>query len=237
MKHEEIQRPLKLSTKEQFTEIEAPYLEARQTEDDALIDLLISPFLLTGENADASQITGFDEETAHHCYQAFNQMTYSVGKMVRLAELNRDHLGRFIHRYFQQHDPCEVADRNADCRKLNPNKMKEGTLQLTFANLRNILSCIVKTDERFHDLAGLQMPEHRSNFTKVYQNYITDRDRYTHGILFFKYPSLEPLLRVRSGKKLRYITLNENIFLDNLRTFQYLTNLVKEMKELLKNSE
>jgi hypothetical protein len=49
----------------------------------------------------------------------------------------------------------------------------------------------VKTDDFFHSIKGLETKDERKIFTSIYKNFIDDRDKFTHGILFFQSLSMK----------------------------------------------
>jgi hypothetical protein len=216
-----------------FVEFAVPYLEAFNKETDEFLDILVAPTLIISEQKEENKKFQlpidqklFDKER----YYDFNNHTYSLGKLVRLAELNLDILRKFINLYFVHNNFENVANRNSDCRKLNEYNISDDFNKLTFGNLRNILSCIVKTDDFFHSIKGLETKDERKIFTSIYKNFIDDRDNFTHGILFFQYTNFEPILRVIHENQSQYITYSKEIFTDSLKTFQYLTRIISMMR-------
>lgn len=197
-----------------------------------LVDLLIAPTLVLSDKKNSLPIDTkmFNEDT----YNRFNNFTYSLGKMVRLAELNLDTLFDMIGLYIYLTPVEEILKRNTDCKKLEEYDIENKFNTLTFGQLRNILSCIIKTDTDLHKISGLTTPEERKNFTRVYKNYIDDRDCYTHGILFFLYPLMEPILRVKTHKGDNiYVKYEKDVFTCNLLTHNYLTKIISDIREYL----
>jgi hypothetical protein len=240
MKLKDIKRPelIPLSEDGMRIEISMPR-DFHNEENKELIDILIAPTLVLSDTKDADgkfdlpiDPKMFTEDT----FKRFNNFTYSLGKMVRLAEMNLDSLIGVIGLYIHIVPVKELLIRNADCQKLSDYDIESKFEKLTFGNLRNILSCIIKTDTELHQINGLTTPEERKNFTSVYRNYIDDRDCYTHGILFFLYPSMEPILRVKTHKGDNiYVKYEKDIFTHNLHTYNYLTKILSEIREYLQN--
>jgi len=164
----------------------------------------------------------------------FNGYTYGIGKIVRLAEINSDHLHNFITDYFFKNDIKDFYQRNANCAKVREYKIEEKSAHLTFGNLKNILRLIIKTDAAFYEIEELNDSNKRSNFRKTYDNYVVDRDRFTHGKLFFLYPDFNPILRIKEkdGKDC-YINYSQEIFLSNLHTYDYLEKVLAKMTQVL----
>lgn len=238
MKLSDIKRPELITISEEGirVEISAPRdIYKNKTKD--IIDILIAPTLVLSDKKEGDgkfplpiDPKMFNEDT----YKRFNNFTYSLGKMVRLAELNLDTLIGMVGLYFHITPVEEILKRNADCQKLKDYDIEKNFNKLTFGNLRNILSCIIKTDTELHNLPGLTTSEERKNFTSVYKNYIDDRDCYTHGILFFLYPSMEPILRVKTHKGDNiYVKYEKDVFTHNLLTYNYLTKIISDIREYL----
>lgn len=96
MKVADIKRPPVLLVNEDAltTEISSPQ-NVYDKETGKLVDILIAPTLIITEKAEGDPKFNlpigpnmFTEDR----YKSFNQFTYSIGKMVRLAELNLDEL-------------------------------------------------------------------------------------------------------------------------------------------------
>jgi hypothetical protein len=238
MKKEFIKRPKQIPINEKSLRMEI-YLP-KQIFDDLtgeLIDILIAPSLVLSEQKGNDEKFPipidhkmFNDET----YKRFNNFTYSLGKMVRLAELNLDNLIGVVKHYNHLTSMEEILKRNSDCQKLKEYDIENNFHKLTYGNLRNILSCIVKTDKDLYSIEGLETTACRKNFTTVYKNYIDDRDCYTHGILFFLYPSMEPILRVKTNEGNNiYIKYEKEVFTHNLMTFEYLSKIIADIRQRL----
>lgn len=202
-----------------------------------LVDIFIAPTLIISKNYDAD--SGDDNSTSHYSalfntgiYKKFNDLTYRIGKLVRLAELNFDYLKYVISRYINKHPVAEIIDRNADCRALQKHDIEHKLDNLSIGILRSILSCIIKTDTQLHQIHGLENAASRKGFTKLYQHYIEDRDKYTHGILFFLYPDFAPALRVNSSTKgMHYVTCTKEVLNHNLMTYNYINSILREIEK------
>jgi hypothetical protein len=161
-----------------------------------------------------------------------------VGKMVRLAEINNDHLHSFIKEYFHKNDLESFYHRSADCEKIREYDV-EGKIEfLTYGNLKNIFGLIIKTDTSFHEIDELDDATKRKQLRRIYENYVVDRDRFTHGKLFFLYPHFNPVLRIRGNDgKDYYINYSKEIFLSNLETFDFLEVVLTKMNSVLDNKK
>ena len=108
---------------------------------------------------------------------------------------------------------------------------------LTFGELRNVFSCIIKTDKEFEQFFELDSGEKRNKFSKAFDNYIVDRDCYTHGILSFLYPKFEPILKVKPpNSEEHYIGLSEKILRDNLLTYEFIDKILDEIIQVWQNN-
>ena len=164
----------------------------------------------------------------------FNGYTYGIGKIVRLAEINNDKLQKFITKYFQNNLLEEFFAKSADCEKMRVYKIEEKLNTLTYGNLVNILRNIIKVDDSFNTISVLSTNKKRKDFRTRYVEYVKDRDAFTHGLLYFKYPEFEPILRIKNTTgKSYYINYSKEIFISNLKIFNYLTNALSEMTDVV----
>ena len=234
----DIKRPeiLEINSSDLNVEL-STYQRIHYEEDDELVDIFIAPTLvISQEDSNDGKFNlpidskMFDQEV----YKKFNRLTYSLGKMVRLAEYNADRLSKLIGQYLSVYPSDEVLNRNGDCKKCLQYEVDENFGKLTFGNLKSILSCIIKTDTNLHSVPELDTTGKRKEFTKIYHNYIEDRDRFTHGILFFLYPDLAPILRVKTKESEdQYITYSKEVFLSNLETFDYLDSVLSKIRAVI----
>lgn len=237
-----ISRPVKRTIeKTDINVLTASFFTKRDVvnEKNEFIDTLIFPtiqFLKKKDNQQKFNLLIDENFFTKELGLKFNNYTYGIGKIVRLAEINNDRLSSFIKNYFDLNDLEQFYSRNAECKKLSEFEIaKKKINNLTFGNLVNILRNIVKTDNCFHSIEGLSSKSKRKKFRKIYVDYVEDRDCFTHGILFFEYPGFEPVLRVKSknGEEF-FINYSKEIFLSNLETFNYLFDIVQEMNETIK---
>ncbi|WP_299679674.1 hypothetical protein [uncultured Dokdonia sp.] len=226
------ERPFKidLSKKDFKAEISLPktlYAEEQ------LVDIHIAPTIvkLESTNDGKKQVLPFDEKMfTDDIYKKFNRLTYSIGKLNRLAELIYDKLKRTISLYLAVNELEELTERNKKCKDLKKYNLKK---DLTFGELRNVFSCIIKTDSEFEQFSELDSGEKRNKFSKLFDNYIVDRDCYTHGILSFLYPEFEPILKVKPpNSEEHYVGLTEKILRDNLLTYQKIDGILSEVNQV-----
>lgn len=238
MENKDIRRPQHVEVDDSKVRVELSVPRFLYDEAGDLLDILIAPTLIiagasedsTPELPISSQM--FDE----NIYKQFVLRSNSIARINRLAELNLDTLIGVIERYFVIYPVNDVLERNADCRALHEYNVNENFFKLTFGNLRNILSCIIKTDTNLHEIDGLRSKEERKNFTTVYKNYIEDRDSFTHGILFFLSPDFTPVLRIKAQEGFfKYVSYDKAIFTDSLLTYKYLTSILDRINSYLQS--
>lgn len=153
-----------------FAEMSVPRLVTNK-ETGRLIDIHISPVLIETEpKADGSLPTLpisteiFNDDK----YKKFNDLTYSIGKLNRLAESNLDRLQNFISYYFHNKDYKEFVTANKKCNDQINYEVTDNFSKLSFMQLKNLLSCIIKSDTQFHQILDLDNGEKRNYFTKTY---------------------------------------------------------------------
>ena len=162
-------------------------------------------------------------------YKKFNQLTYSIGKLNRLAELIYDKLKRTVSLYLAVNDLEKLTERNKKCKDLKKYNFEK---DLTFGELRNVFSCVIKTDKEFEQFTELDSGEKRNKFSKLFDDYIVDRDCYTHGILSFLYPNFEPVLKVKPpNSDEHYVGLTEKVLRDNLLTYKHIDGILSKINQ------
>lgn len=94
----------------------------------------------------------------------------------------------------------------------------------------------MKTDKELQTIEGLNNKNDIESFTTIFQNYIDDRDCFAHGVLFFIYPNMEPVLRVKTkdGEN-KYVKYTEEVFKSNLLVYKYINGLLLEINQVLQN--
>lgn len=200
---------------------------------DQLVDIYIAPTIVKleqKENKGKPILTIDPKMFDQELYNRFNRLTYSIGKLNRLAELVYEKLKRTVSLYLAINKFEELSCRNKKCKNIENYDL---TKDLTFGQLRNILSCIIKTDKEFEQFTGLDTAEKRNIFTKFFDDYIVDRDCYTHGILYFLYPNFEPILKVKPpNSEEHYVSISEKILRDNLLVYNYLDKILSNINQI-----
>lgn len=205
--------------------------------EDEFLDILVFPTLLLTKRThpNGKFPLPIDEKMfTKELGVTFNGYTYGVGKIVRLAEINNDNLHKFIKKYFRKNDLETFYKKSTECAKLINYEIREKLEFLTYGNLKNIMRQIIKNDTAFHTIEELNNANKRRHFRQTYENYVVDRDRFTHGKLFFLYPDFDPVLRIRENNgDSKYINYSKEIFLSNLQTFDYLEKVLSQMNLIL----
>jgi len=195
------------------------YLQILSENENGKINFIIYEEIYTKENED---------------WKEFNRLIYSLGKMNRLSEQIFDKIKEVVKCYCHYTPLEQLLSKNSDCRK-NKDYIKQDFHKFTFANFKNILSCILKTDNSFYEIEGLKSKEDRKNFSKIFSEYITRRDYYTHGILYLFLPQKEPILKVQEEGKEKYIKYLKVDFEVNLKMFLFLNSILYNMGEIIQN--
>lgn len=167
-------------------------------------------------------------------WKKFNNYIYGLGKMNRLSEEIFDQLKKVIKGYLVNNKLEEILDKNSDCRK-NKNYLEKEFHRLTFNELKNILSCILKTDDDFNVIEGVKNKNEVKNFSKIFQDYILNRDYYTHGKLYILYPDEKPILKIQERENEKYIEYKKEDFINNLKVFMYLKTILNDIYQIIQN--
>ncbi|WP_456062393.1 hypothetical protein [Capnocytophaga leadbetteri] len=169
-------------------------------------------------------------------WKNFNRLIYSLGKMNRLSEQIFDEIKKVVERYCYYISLDELSLKNSDCKK-NRAYTKQDFHKLTFANFKSILSCILKTDNSFYEIEGLKEKEDRKNFSRIFNEYITRRDFYTHGILYLFLPKKEPILKIQKDGKEKYIKYQKVDFEVNLKIFLFLYTILRDIGMVIQDKK
>lgn len=154
-------------------------------------------------------------------WKKFNNFTYSLGKMNRLSEGIYDKTKKAINSYSLKQIKSDPKYKE----KQNPN----------FSLSQKILDSILETNKYFDIIKGIENKDNKENFSKIFKEYIKRRNYYTHGILYFLYPSKEPILKIVKKNKETYIKYKEEDFIHNLKIFIYLKNILDDMIQIIQS--
>ena len=169
-------------------------------------------------------------------WKEFNRLIYSLGKMNRLSEQIFDKVKDIVKCYCYYTCLRQLLEKKSDCRQ-NKDYRKQEFHKLTFANLKNILSCILKIDDSFYEIEGLKSKEGRKNFSKIFNEYIVRRDYYTHGILYLFLPQKEAVLKIQKEAEVKYIKYQKEDFEVNLKMFLFLNTILCDIRLIIQNKE
>lgn len=173
-----------------------------------------------GENG-KYQLPIYEEFLHDDGWKKFNNFTYSLGKMNRLSEGIYDKTKKAINSYSLKQIKSDPKYKE----KQNPN----------FSLSQKILDSILETNKYFDIIKGIENKDNKENFSKIFKEYIKRRNYYTHGILYFLYPSKEPILKIVKKNKETYIKYKEEDFIHNLKIFIYLKNILDDMIQIIQS--
>lgn len=224
-----INRPEEISLKaDDFTAVILIEKEIYNNDNSQLLDVYIAPTIvhLTSKNGEKPTLP-IDIGKRDELYTKFNKLTYSIGKLIRLSELINSLLKDSLKRYLSKNSINEIVERNSKCREL---KKYDFNKDLSFMQMKQVLSCIIKTDKTLHSLEEFNTVEKRNKFTSDLDNYIYDRDCYVHGTLFFLYPNYTPILKVNPPNKVEhYVSLSEKILWDNVLSYKNIKSVLSKI--------
>ncbi len=239
MKKNDIKRPkiLEISNSEVNIETFIRH-DIYEMESNELADILMVPLLFTKATdiIEGTPAVFFNPASLNNDFWEMSRAVLNrVGKLIRLGEFINGDLSETIKKYLLKYSINEISNRNSDCKKCLIYDVDNNFHKLTFGNLKNILSCIIKTNADLHVIEKLNTKEKRNNFTAIFTNYIYDRDRYVHGHLFFHYDGkMLPILKVKSQEFLiEFISFEYEVFKDNLLTYNFLNSILNKVQSVL----
>lgn len=172
-----------------------------------------------GENG-KYQLPIYEEFLHDDGWKKFNNFTYSLGKINRLSEGIYDKTKRAINICYSLK---QIKSNPKYKEKQNPD----------FSLSQKILDSILENNKDFDIIRGIENNDDKKNFSKIFKEYIKRRNYYTHGILYFLYPSKEPILRIVKNNKETYIKYKKEDFKHNLKIFIYLKNILDDMVQVI----
>ncbi|MBJ7882957.1 hypothetical protein [Gelidibacter salicanalis] len=134
-------------------------------------------------------------------------------KCSSVAENLNDNLRSFLTQYYEN------------------DKQSKHINNLSFSELRDCLSDILKKDNRFFSIEGLLMPEQRKSFRRLFADFITDRNIYTHGKLCLRLDddSIFLFYAKRNRDGLWGCIINEDIVDSYFKTYTYISDIIGKM--------
>lgn len=108
-------------------------------------------------------------------------------------------------------------------------------LQKDFMKLRDYLSDIIKKDVRFHSIEKLNSNTSRKTFTRLFAQFIEDRDIYTHGSLIYRVNDNKILIKYinKPNREFSYAVINFEIMISYENLYLYLKELLTELSNQL----
>jgi hypothetical protein len=144
-----------------------------------------------------------------------------MGKCSHFAETLNSSLDNFLGLYFSDRDPAAFGDRYASLQKLD------------FMNARSLMSEVLKSDKKFMQVEEINSPEKLKHFTRTFYDFIMDRNKYTHGLLYLAYPSYAPVIQYENEqKKVEYAEIDDEIIGDYFSSYDYLSVVLNKIYEL-----
>lgn len=107
--------------------------------------------------------------------------------------------------------------------------------RLDFSGLRDMLSPIIKTDKVFHSLPFFDTQEKRTLYTKVFADFITDRNVFTHGILYYSAEENKLFINyvIKSKNKDEWAEVTDEMLQSFMWVSEQLRNPLSAMQVLL----
>lgn len=183
-------------------------------------DIKIAPVIVLLNSEKGTPQLNIDKMIDGTIYEKYNDITYRIGKAVRISELINDELQRCIQSYDNKIGMTNLINRNAKCRELGKYDFSK---LLTFMQLKQTLSCIIKTEEKIWQFEDFNTSEKRNHFTKTLTNFIFNRDFLVHGTLHFLYPEFEPILKISDhNKNQKYFIFKDELIRKTIIDYSYL---------------
>ncbi len=160
-------------------------------------------------------------------YEKYDDITYRIGKAVRISELINDQLQSCIQLYNNKIGITNLMNRNAKCRELIKYDFSK---LLTFMQMKQTLSCIIKTEKKIWQIEDLHTPERRNQFTKTLTNFVFNRDFLVHGTLHFLYPEFTPILKISDhNKNHKYFIFKDELISKTIIDYNYLQKNISKI--------
>jgi len=232
-----LRRPIKFEIGNDKLSLQITQKRAKKDKKGSPIDIEVLSILIVRKKEEKGETIYFPEiskEESEKVFSKFEITSNKIGKLNRLAELTYIDIKKVIKLYLELFDLEKVLNRNAKCRSLSSYNFEK---DLSFAESRNLLSCILKTDLDYQKSINLSKDQLKY-FTKLFDGYIIDRDCYTHGELFFLHPHFDPLLRVTPpNSEEHYIEFSDKTYNDNMDTYNYIESFLRNFEGYLRKKK
>lgn len=162
-------------------------------------------------------------------FERFNYYSSRIGKIVRLSEIINYDVETIIRIYLQERTLKDVTGRRSRYKELS---VYENTYRFDFTKFSKLLSCIINSDSNFEIIEKLDSKEKRKVFTRRLNNFIKNRNYYTHGYLFIRIPSYEPLISVVCENSDHHIHINDDIIKNDFETFLNLKTIMDDITKV-----
>jgi hypothetical protein len=197
-------------------------------------DIKIAPVIVLLNSENETPQLDIDKMVDGTIYEKYDDITYKIGKAVRISELINDELQRCIQSYDNKIGISNLINRSAKGRELGKYDFSK---LLTFMQLKQTLSCIVKTEEKIWQLEDLNTSEKRNHLTKTLTNFIFNRDFLVHGTLHFLYPEFKPILKISDhNKNHKYFIFKDELIKKTIIDYNYLKKNIGNITFLLQQN-
>ncbi|RDI13110.1 hypothetical protein [Flavobacterium sp. AG291] len=158
-------------------------------------------------------------------YDRFNNITYALGKTIRLAEIINYELSTAIFIYTKnKYNIDSLCSLSKECERIfAEDKTFKG---FSFAKFAFLLSAILKIDADFYKIEELNTREKRKLFTKTLNYFIEERNYFAHGHLELIGEKPDAYLKVVHQNKDYYIKLSQKLLNEYLKTFKFLLKII-----------
>lgn len=143
-------------------------------------------------------------------------------KCANVAELLSTQLRSFLVRYYELKRLAEIPDLT----------------RMDFMKMRDLLSGILKQDARFHVIPALLTGQLRKTFTKKFNNFILDRDIYTHGHLHIMINDFSVVIVYMGTKEneKKHCTVDNEIFQAYFNSYKIFSETITAMHTLIEKA-
>ncbi len=216
---------------------EFTYIHTVVNTEGQIVDTVFIPVHISQEQPDPGKTTPIEYFIEQHINQEnidlYDILCFRIGKLNRLAEYNLDRLRTFIQKFFSHRDYEEYFSKNSESKKRLKYNTSDDFNRLSFGELKNILSYIIKNEDMFHKIETLDSVDKRNIFTKYYHQFIQNRDILTHGVIFLSIPDREILCRAIINNEVTFVKITEKSITDSHQVFHIVDGVIGEMLNLV----
>ena len=208
------------------------FVKADKQNDDKTMDINYAPVIAIIDTPERINPVPIERMIDGVLYKRFDDLTFKIGKAVRFSEIINNDLNKCIKTYSEKFDLANLTNRNSKCREL---KKYDFNKNLTFMQLKQVLSCILKTETSLHKIERLDSSEKRKKFTTHLTSFILNRDYLVHGNLHFLHPEFVPVLKIVENNNQKFLKITNELLQNTLFVFNYLVQILGEINYKLQN--